>query len=404
MKRLFVILSLMGASMFAQAQAPSSNQPRPFSPPPLNSIEPADTASPSARSGFKPDDFIPDKEKTPAEIARAAFPSVVLIATQDAHGQPLSLGSGFFIEKDLIATNLHVIEGAAAAYAKIIGQPARLTVEGVVALDGAHDLALLRASNTAAPALPVGSQASVNIGDSIYAIGNPRGLEGTFSQGIVSGVREFGSERILQITAPISPGSSGGPVLNRYGAVVGVSVASLTNGQNLNFAIPADYVKALQAKKTELRAFRSIPESKPGKKLVGEGGHAHGQTGVVGDNFSLAQDHPGFSLSLHNTLNRDVEKVVGVVIFYDDEGKPLDTVSINYPGTIPALAAKRISGQVDASVLGLLESLWVLDSKSHVWRKLARPGDVLSLPRHTKTEVRKGRTEVRILDFTLANE
>jgi S1-C subfamily serine protease len=75
--------------------------------------------------------------KTPTEIARAAFPSVVLLVMNDARGQPLSLGSGFFIEKDTIVTNVHVIDGVAGGYAKVIGQPAKLNVEGVVGLDAA---------------------------------------------------------------------------------------------------------------------------------------------------------------------------------------------------------------------------------------------------------------------------
>ena len=69
--------------------------------------------------------------------------------------------------------------------------------------------------------------------------GNPQGLEGTFSQGIVSSIRVLGADKILQITAPISPGSSGGPVLNEKGQVIGVSVATFRGGQNLNFAIPS---------------------------------------------------------------------------------------------------------------------------------------------------------------------
>src|ERR1700737_304755 len=137
--------------------------------------------------------------RTPPEIARAAFPSVVLLAMQDRRGQPLSLGSGFFVEKDIVATNFHVIDGAGGGYAKIVGQPTKLAIRGTVGVEPVHDLALLRLSASSAAALPLARQTSVNIGDAIFAIGNPRGLEGTFSQGIVSSVREFGSDRILQI-------------------------------------------------------------------------------------------------------------------------------------------------------------------------------------------------------------
>jgi hypothetical protein len=99
------------------------------------------------------------------------------------------------------------------------------------------DVALVEAQGlTASPLkLEIGSQLSV--GDDIYVAGNPAGLEGTFTRGIVSGVRS--REGLLQIDAPISRGSSGGPVVDAYGRVVGITISSISEGQNLNFAIPA---------------------------------------------------------------------------------------------------------------------------------------------------------------------
>jgi hypothetical protein len=166
---------------------------------------------------------LPEKSLTPTEIFRRTRPSVVLLTMQDARGQPISLGSGFFIDKDVVATNFHVIDGAAAGYAKVTGQTAKLNIKGTVAVDALHDLALLQLDASSTVGLQVAPKLSANIGDPVYAIGNPKGLEGTFSQGIVSSVRSIGSDRILQITAPISPGSSGGPVLYQSGNVIGVS-------------------------------------------------------------------------------------------------------------------------------------------------------------------------------------
>lgn len=182
------------------------------------------------------------------EIAKKAFDSTVLLVMEDSNGQPLSLGSGFFVRDGEIASNLHVVAGAAKGYAKLVGQKTKYDIEGITAIDSKYDLVLLKISVGRTQALPLGNSDSVQVGDNIYAVGNPQGLEGTFSQGIISSIREVGTDKVLQITAPISPGSSGGPVLNMKGEIIGVSVATFKSGQNLNFAIPSDYLKTLLSK------------------------------------------------------------------------------------------------------------------------------------------------------------
>ncbi len=188
--------------------------------------------------------------QTPQQIAKSALASTVLIVMEDRNRQPLNIGSGFFIARDTIATNLHVVEGVFKGYVKRIGIDKTYRIEGIVAMDSRQDLAIIRVSGVDAPVLSLGKSDKVQIGEFIYVAGNPIGfLEGTFSNGIVSGVREFrvGSERI-QITAPISKGSSGGPVLNSKGEVIGVAVSIITAGQNLNFAIPSNYLSELLSK------------------------------------------------------------------------------------------------------------------------------------------------------------
>ena len=183
--------------------------------------------------------------QTAQEIAKKAFDSTVLLVMEDANGQPLSLGSGFFVRDGEVASNLHVVKGAARGYAKIIGQKTKFDIEGITAVDSERDLVVLKISGAHARALALGNSESVQVGETVYAVGNPQGLEGTFSQGIVSSIREVGTDKLLQITAPISPGSSGGPVLNGKGEVIGVSVATFRGGQNLNFAIPSIYLNNL---------------------------------------------------------------------------------------------------------------------------------------------------------------
>ncbi len=188
--------------------------------------------------------------QTPQQIAKKALASTVLVVMEDANRHPLSSGSGFFVERGMIATNLHVVEGVLRGYVKRVGTDRKYPIAGIVAMDSRQDLAIIKVSDIGAPFLPLGKSDKVQVGESVYIAGNPIGfLEGTFSDGIVSGVRKFkvSSERI-QITAPISKGSSGGPVLNSKGEVIGIAVSTITAGQNLNFAIPANYLKKLLSK------------------------------------------------------------------------------------------------------------------------------------------------------------
>jgi hypothetical protein len=184
--------------------------------------------------------------QTARDIARAAFKSVVLLEMNDSNGQPLSLGSGFFISSGIIATNAHVIEGASSGTAKLIGDTHTMQILGTVAVDRNADLALLKVASSA-PALVLGPSTNPAVGDNVYVVGNPLGLEGTFSAGVISSVRQIDEDSILQMTAPISPGSSGGPVMDGTGLVVGVAEATFSNGQNLNFAVPAFYLSKLLA-------------------------------------------------------------------------------------------------------------------------------------------------------------
>ena len=183
-------------------------------------------------------------EQTPQQIAKKALESTVYLEMQKPDGTG-SKGSGFFIQPSYIATNYHVIEGATAAYVKLVGKQTTYQVESIAATDAEHDLAILKVSSTNSTVLPLANSDKVEIGEAVYAVGNPQGfLEGTVSDGIISAIRGEGDNKWIQMTAPISPGSSGGPVLNAHGEVIGVSVGDI-DGQNLNFAVPSNYLKAL---------------------------------------------------------------------------------------------------------------------------------------------------------------
>ena len=255
--------------------------------------------------------------KTVQQIAQKTFRSTVLLVMEDANGQPLSLGSGFFVRNGEIASNLHVVEGATRGYAKLVGQKTKYDIEGITAVDLERDLVLLKISASWSEVLSLSNSDTVQVGEPIYAVGNPQGLEGTFSQGIVSSIRKVGTDKLLQITAPISPGSSGGPVLNGQGEVIGVSVATFRGGQNLNFAIPSNYLKTLLSKSGSVKPLAQVKTAK-GKQSILSGLGGKSSEGVLGTQFiwqsfvdyELTFPYDGdYSLTLKNQLREPVKNV-----------------------------------------------------------------------------------------------
>ena len=190
---------------------------------------------------------------TTEEIAEKALSATVLLTMRDADDRVIGYGSGFFVLPNVIATNFHVIEGAHRGTARRVAQNKSYTLKQLLKSDEKQDLALFEVSAPDVEPLPIGDSGSrsLRIGATVYVAGNPLGYWwGTFSEGIVSARRSWddGVER-LQMTAPISPGNSGGPVLNNSGEVIGVSVASSSDdrAQNINFAVPSSELKKLVA-------------------------------------------------------------------------------------------------------------------------------------------------------------
>jgi hypothetical protein len=192
-------------------------------------------------------------ELSAQQIALQSLPSVVLIVCEDGEGGT-SLASGFFVASNVVVTNYHVIKGMVRGRIRSAASRNKnenWLITAILNFDEQSDLALIRvpeASKSNVPVLSLASNESVSIGQTIYALGNPEGLVGTISPGIISGLRTLNSQPLLQITAPISEGSSGGPIVNSVGQVVGVAQGSLSEGQNLNFAVPASLISTLIAK------------------------------------------------------------------------------------------------------------------------------------------------------------
>jgi S1-C subfamily serine protease len=188
------------------------------------------------------------------QLHKQAREAVFLLRVFNASGEAFGGGTGFLVQQGLVATNHHVVESAARIEV-VLSEDKTVEAAAIVAWDPENDLALLKLPSVERRPLSIESSRSLEPGDRVIVLGSPLGLSGTLSEGIVAALRPHGlgaesemSRPLLQITAPISPGSSGSPVLNAHGAVVGVAVAEMSGGQNLNFAIPSDSLIALIAR------------------------------------------------------------------------------------------------------------------------------------------------------------
>lgn len=197
---------------------------------------------------------------TAVQLAQKALAATVFLEViQD--GQLLGFGSGFFVQRDQIATNFHVIAGTYSGTAKLVGKPATYDIEGITARDVENDLAILKVSDSNVQPLPLGDSDAVQFGDTVYVSRNPKESENAFSDGTISGSREVGSQTLLQMTAPISPGGSGGPVLDEKGEVIGLSFLTLEDGQGLNCVIPSNYIKTLISKSGSVKPLAQEKQS-----------------------------------------------------------------------------------------------------------------------------------------------
>ena len=228
------------------------------------------------------------EQLTPEQIAQKASSSTVFLTMDN-----VPAGSGFFVKPDQIATNYHVIEGTLRGTARLVGTDREYVIIGYTAIDPDRDLAILKVRAFGVKPLSLGDSAEVDQGEAVYPIGNPLGLVNVVSEGQISSIqwvksiqefidnksklvkdfrRDETPQKLFMMTAPISGGNSGGPVLNGKGDVIGISVGSSKgqlriypvidkedqkivperyvqvlayNAQNLNFAVPVNYLKAL---------------------------------------------------------------------------------------------------------------------------------------------------------------
>jgi tetratricopeptide (TPR) repeat protein len=193
-----------------------------------------------------------------AKIYSQSSNSVLLIFVKAADSKIIAQGTGFLVAGGKIITNKHVVrDGTPLIDLGGVRIPAR-----VESTDDLNDLAVLTVAAEISAEPLVLADKTPPPGSNVFAIGNPRGLEKSISAGILSGVRTTGKRALIQITTPISPGSSGGPVFDSSGNVIGVTVGSIEEGQNLNFAVPASAViKLLRGQSLQSADFSTLVDT-----------------------------------------------------------------------------------------------------------------------------------------------
>lgn len=266
---------------------------------------------------------------TAEEVYNNSVNKVALLLCYE-NGVPSSQGSGFFIDKNTLVTNYHVIEGTTSIEIKTSEEEDFYRGGKVVLASEEFDLAIIR-TNKDFPFFSIDSTGKEKVGSKVYTIGNPRGLEGTISDGILSGKRnEYGTE-YLQITAPISPGNSGGPLLNENGEVIGVSTFTFVNGQNLNFAMPIKYISKCTTYTYQPKTNNSSRESRVGNH----------SDAVTMFNYSKDQGYQELgSFSLKNNSDNYVRNIIGVMI-YREKGEIIHYKIENFNDEIAPGMAKR---------------------------------------------------------------
>ena len=189
-----------------------------------------------------------------SELAAKAQGSVVLVQVYGPTNSLLATGSGFYVAPSKVISNHHVVSRAHRVVL-VHADKSEVEVEGAIAVDQFNDLVVLKPSRPNDSSLKLSPFGAVAVGQGIVVLGSPEGLTGTLSNGIVSAIRPEGlaeyypegeaAAPVFQISAPISPGSSGSPVMDLAGEVVGVAVSQMVYGQNLNFAVPWGPVQAI---------------------------------------------------------------------------------------------------------------------------------------------------------------
>lgn len=176
---------------------------------------------------------------SPEELFAQASQSVVRINVSDGFGNGLALGSGVVIDRGVVITNCHVALAGPRLDIRYLDQQYSASI---LTADERHDLCKLSVLGLSAPNVTMDKVASLKVGQKVYAIGSPQGLDLTLSDGMISSLRQEPIGTLIQTSAPVSPGSSGGGLFTEQGTLAGIITFQMRSGQNLNFALPTDWI------------------------------------------------------------------------------------------------------------------------------------------------------------------
>lgn len=246
------------------------------------------------------------KELTPKEIYKLVTPAVLKLEVYDANKNLIGSGSGFIVDPDGIAiTNYHVIENA--SYIRARYHYSSTSVQYILKIDEEKDIAIIKLEGNNFPVLSLGDSKNISNGDSVYAIGSPLGLDGSsISDGIISQTnRWLNNQHFIQMTTPISPGNSGGVLVNTYGEAIGITTASFEDGQNLNLAIPInETIKFLWEVNPTKYAYRYFKEHYNSVEYKGK------------LYFATTEYKDGISSGLINVIDKN-SNIKAIAIFID---------------------------------------------------------------------------------------
>jgi S1-C subfamily serine protease len=330
-------------------------------------------------SGLTNDDRGGSKE-SPRAVAPINDKAVLLIVASNRSGSKVTQGSGFILTSDgLAGTNYHVVEGATKAVARCCGGHI-FEIRSIEGADLKKDLVTVqlyeennRYKPVDLPHVTLGSSQSLSTGERVIVIGSPEGLENSLSDGVLSAVRESEGVRYLQITAPISPGSSGGPVLDANGDVVGVATFQFEKGQNLNFAVAVEHLRPLldQHLGLSIPEFRSYARGLEHEQPSAATSNTTG-TPPANPNAVARQLTGAFSGIVHN-LSSNVSAEFGILIndtggflsgcmgvnqplfgsgplFGNSEGQDVSFTVVSAIGTI-TFVGSRENGEIDGTYI-----------------------------------------------------